>query len=171
MARFVFRFVPVRFLRTRVFSTTSPLRFQLRFGSFLHPDPLFSIISPVRFSKSSVFCPIFRENRGVELQALCRKADLRTLRISPELYASTSPPGPASATQKGYHTSPHLSSDLRARDCGPRRPALSKVRSKGPFAVGRSIAAQCSQARRNGRPTREQLHKLCCVVAPPCPST
>ncbi|MGH7969190.1 MAG: hypothetical protein ACREIC_10740 [Limisphaerales bacterium] len=35
MARFVFRFVPVRFFNSYVFSTTSPLCFSVRSGSFL----------------------------------------------------------------------------------------------------------------------------------------
>jgi len=51
MARLAFSFVPVRFFHGYVFSTTSLLRFPVRSGSFLGVDPVFSITSPVRFSK------------------------------------------------------------------------------------------------------------------------
>jgi hypothetical protein len=39
----------VCFFHRNVFSTTSPLRFPVRSGSFLVADPLLSITSPVRF--------------------------------------------------------------------------------------------------------------------------
>jgi hypothetical protein len=61
MARFVLWFVPVRFFHSYVFSTTSPLRFSVRSGSFLNHFSLESAISPVRFSKKVFFfifgCP------------------------------------------------------------------------------------------------------------------
>jgi len=45
----------VRFFHSYLFSTTSPLRVSVRSGSFLGPDPLLSITSPVRFLKKYSF--------------------------------------------------------------------------------------------------------------------
>ncbi|TAM84601.1 MAG: hypothetical protein EPN47_00345 [Acidobacteria bacterium] len=50
---------PVRFFSPLMFSTTSPLRFSVRSGSFFRDDPLFSTTSPVRFSKNEFFVPQF----------------------------------------------------------------------------------------------------------------
>jgi hypothetical protein len=55
MARFVFRFVLGSFFHRDVFSTTSPLRVPVRSGSFFSSDSLFSMTSPVRFSKKVFF--------------------------------------------------------------------------------------------------------------------
>jgi len=50
-----FRFVSVRFLCTHLFSTTSPLRFSVRSGSFSEHFYLESITSPVRFTNLTSF--------------------------------------------------------------------------------------------------------------------
>ncbi|HET9178367.1 MAG TPA: hypothetical protein VFQ24_08425 [Terriglobia bacterium] len=58
---FVFRFVPVCFFHSYLFSTTSPLRFPVCSGLFFVHFSLFSTTSPVRFSKK-VFFFVFAPN-------------------------------------------------------------------------------------------------------------
>src|SRR5579875_1390360 len=59
LAGFAFCPASVRFFHRHLLSTSSPLRFQVRFVPFWNADPLFSITSPVRFCKINIFCPIF----------------------------------------------------------------------------------------------------------------
>ena len=54
----------VRFLSCYVFSTTSPLRFPVRSGSFFVADPVFSVTSPVRFLKNVFFVPQFQGQKS-----------------------------------------------------------------------------------------------------------
>jgi len=54
----------VRFFHSYVFSTTSPLRFPVRFRFVFDPDPLFSTTSPVRFQKKVFFFIFTAQNRS-----------------------------------------------------------------------------------------------------------
>jgi hypothetical protein len=64
MARFVLGSFPVRFFHRYVFSTTSPLRFWVRFRFVFDADPLFSTTSPVRFQKKVFFFVFPAQNRS-----------------------------------------------------------------------------------------------------------
>ncbi len=66
LAGFAFCPASVRFFHRHLLSTSSPLRFQVRFVPFWNADPLFSITSPVRFCKNGIFCPTRIPSRGAQ---------------------------------------------------------------------------------------------------------